>query len=274
MTTSISTQLKNYFNNIEFIKNGEVLGIKPIDKAKSWENFEDNLFQLMENINIENAKNLIPIFVKFRDNQEREFKELGKLKNYLAENNYDKDSVSEAKFYIAQSYPDSTELKIINWKIAEKLNLTETFVNEFISLMNFRLNYAYRIVKCLDNIVKDETKPQQSVKTPESIESKEPKNPYPTIFVTGYAYEIFIEWNNKFKDNINNHKANYSFLIRKMIKDGLMFDVKFSNYLTLLNKYNISIDKIKPLAECDTKDKTTIYLDTKSTINTRYNITS
>ena len=85
MTTSISKQLKSYFNNIEFIKNGKELSIKPIDVSNNWENFEDNLFQLMETIKIENVKTLIPTFINYRDKQEREFKVLLELKKYLAE---------------------------------------------------------------------------------------------------------------------------------------------------------------------------------------------
>ena len=103
-------------------------------------------------------------------------------------------------------------------------------------------------------------------------ESKEPENPHPTIFTNGYAYQIFIEWHRKYKSNTENYKANYSYLIRNMIKDKLIYDVKQGAYLDFLKDYDVIIDKIKPLIECKTTSKDTIYLDTKNTINTRYNL--
>ena len=100
-----------------------------------------------------------------------------------------------------------------------------------------------------------------------------PENPHPAIFVNGYAYEIFLEWHNKFK-NKDNCKANYSYLIRIMIKDKLIYDIKQGAYLDFLKEYHINLDKVKLLSECETNGKSTIYLDTKSTIYTRFKITS
>ena len=122
------------------------------------------------------------------------------------------------------------------------------------------------------NSLNTTNEPQQSTKEPESIESKEPENRHPTIFTNGYAYQIFLEWHNKYKSNSDNYKANYSYLIRNMIKDKLIYDVKQGAYLEFLKEYDVNIDKIKLLIECTTTNKDTIYLDTKNAINTRYNL--
>lgn len=151
-------------------------------------------------------------------------------------------------------------IKILN---KSKSNFSPTFKNA----------HFQNIIDYLKSIyVTNET--QQSSKEIESIESKEPENPHDTIFKDGYAYQIFLEWHNKYKSNSKHYKANYSYLIRKMIMDKLIYEVKQGAYLEFLKEFDVNIDKIKLLTECETISKDTIYLDTKNAIYTNYNITS
>lgn len=243
MTTSISKQLKSYFNNIEFIKNGKELSIKPIDVSNNWENFEDNLFQLMETIKIENVKTLIPTFINYRDKQEREFKVLLELKKYLAEKKYDKISVSDAKDYIVKSYSYNTDLKILNWNIAETLNISESFVTEFISLMNFRLHYTRIIVSNLEGMVNTPliTEPQQTFKESENIESTKPnfKN-------TKKVKEKLDEKNYSYKAIAIAYCMMEEYIIPETALDILK---KHSNYRSVGTLLKNRIDKQKSLSK-------------------------
>lgn len=110
----------------------------------------------------------------------------------------------------------------------------------------------------------------QTVK-PESKEIVVPENKHANIFENSYAYQIFLAWHEKFKEIEKNHIANYSYLIRIMIKDKLIKDIKQSNYLEFLSQYGINLTRLKTINDCETADKKTIYLDTKKAIYNTYN---
>lgn len=243
MTTSISKQLKSYFNNIEFIKNGKELSIKPIDVSNNWENFEGNLFQLMETIKIENVKTLIPTFINYRDKQEREFKVLLELKKYLAEKKYDKISVSDAKDYIVKSYSYNTDLKILNWNIAETLNISESFVTEFISLMNFRLRYTRIIVSNLEGMVNTPliTEPQQTFKESENIESEEPEK-FDSNNWNEKCFNLFNYLCDKYKMKAKTQKyTNIWFYLEYNTEDDYVFNFPKEDYKLFITD-NIKFD--------------------------------
>lgn len=173
--------------------------------------------------------------------------------------------------------PLATELQFLN----DKKNECEKAINRAkeLNIKLFHGKPSFLLYKETNELTKLEiinerinelSKPQQSN---EVIESIEPINEHENIFVNGYAYKLFLEWHDKFKDNEKNHKANYSYLIRSMIIDKLIFELSLGAYLDFLKDYKVIIDRIKTLAECRTNAKDTIYLDTKNTINIRYNQT-
>ena len=87
-------------------------------------------------------------------------------------------------------------------------------------------------LKIINDRIKELTEPQLSVSLPlktDKVEVKEPEYKHTDIFENGYAYQMFLEWHEKFKSNSDNYKANYSYLIRNMIKDKLIKDIKHSN---------------------------------------------
>lgn len=151
---SISKNLKSYFN-LEFVKKGKYLAIKKIDKSATWEKFTDDLFSLKETLPSGNAINIISEFKTFRDSQDIEFEELRNFSFYLIENKYSEDACKDVIHYISEIYPHKTELRITNWNIARELFINEEFINEFISYMNFRLDYSYKIVKAIEEIIEN-----------------------------------------------------------------------------------------------------------------------
>lgn len=137
-------------------------------------------------------------------------------------------------------------------KLNEKLN---DVTND-----NTLTNYEISKLNTLKNLY---SSPSGNGLNIDSNNIKTDDNPYPTIFENNVGYKIFMEWHKKFKTDTSKQVANYSFLIRNMIKDKLMLDVKHSVYLELLSKHNVNITKIKQLNECTINARNTIYLDLK-----------
>lgn len=101
--------------------------------------------------------------------------------------------------------------------------------------------------------------------TPSGSTIPTPEYPHSTIFIPG-AYKLFALWHEKFYDDQRKHCANYSFLIRKMIEDKLVLEVKMASYLEFLNAYGISIPRLKTIDDCSTKAKKELYLELKKAI--------
>jgi hypothetical protein len=79
-------------------------------------------------------------------------------------------------------------------------------------------------------------------------------NPYPRIFTSSKAYELFSNLKNEFGDTKEN-LANYSFVFHKMKKDKLIFDnLKQLEFINLLLSYDINIDRIKTLNQLGKTD--------------------
>jgi hypothetical protein len=89
-------------------------------------------------------------------------------------------------------------------------------------------------------------------------------NPYPRIFKNISSFRIF----ERMQEVIKNPLADYSFIYRKMLKDGLIFstvgDSEFRLWLS--NNYSIEIDKTKQLYRCTTPTKEGLYSTVKSII--------
>lgn len=114
--------------------------------------------------------------------------------------------------------------------------------------------------------IKELAEPQQSIKDFKSIESKEPENKHRDIFENGYAFKLFLEWNKLYYRDTKNHLANYSYFIRKMISDKLIKDIKLTHYYTMLSVYNVNIDRLKTISDCETIAKKNSYLTLKQAI--------
>jgi uncharacterized tellurite resistance protein B-like protein len=87
------------------------------------------------------------------------------------------------------------------------------------------------------------------------------KNPYPRIFINNDAFLFFEELKNKFCTNDKSLLADYSFVFRKMQKDGNIFDdvteKSFRNFLN--NNYEINFEKLKTFEYCQTDKKIQLY---------------
>ncbi len=99
-----------------------------------------------------------------------------------------------------------------------------------------------------------------------TISNSTPVNKHPEIFVDGYGYELFKAWHEKHSWDAQSHLANYSFLIRSMINDKLIIELKQSTYLDFLSKYDISVSRVKSLTDCTTNVKNELYLEVKKSI--------
>ncbi len=81
-------------------------------------------------------------------------------------------------------------------------------------------------------------------------------NPHPRYFISVNAFKLF----ESFRETIVNELADYSFIYRQMVADGLMYDIKDMEYRNWLGKnYKIAIDKTKQLGGCKTKTKMGTY---------------
>lgn len=115
--------------------------------------------------------------------------------------------------------------------------------------------------------------PQQNKPVSKVDIKEEPENPYPNIFsgINDCGYKLFSIWHEKFKNDENNHVANYSFIIRTMVAGHLILDLKHSAYLEFLGKHGIQISRIKTISNCTTKLKDELYLELKESIYTTKN---
>ncbi|MFL0088544.1 hypothetical protein [Tenacibaculum maritimum] len=90
------------------------------------------------------------------------------------------------------------------------------------------------------------------------------QNPHPRFFTSLIAFKIFEE----FKNTIENPLADYSFIYRIMLKDGLIYDsIGDSEYRKWLSStYQIEIEKTKQFNRCSTISKKQLYSSIKSNI--------
>jgi len=94
---------------------------------------------------------------------------------------------------------------------------------------------------------------------------EKPINKYPQVFLNPKAYELFEKLHETYKST-KNPLADYSFIYRMMIIDGLILDsYKPQMFINWLSKkdYSIHIDKIKTLEKCKTDSKIQTYNITK-----------
>lgn len=78
---------------------------------------------------------------------------------------------------------------------------------------------------------------------------KENINPYPKIFKNYKAFTIFEKLHAEF-GNTKENLSNYSFVFHKMTYEDLIHnDIKQKSYYDFLGEFNISIDRIKSLAD-------------------------
>lgn len=95
----------------------------------------------------------------------------------------------------------------------------------------------------------------------EHINPKPVENPYPHIFKNVESFQFFQHLHDKFKST-KNQLADFSFIYRKMYKDGYIIDsFKQQMFMNWVNDkpYEIPLPKVKTLAECSTPDKIRIY---------------
>jgi hypothetical protein len=87
----------------------------------------------------------------------------------------------------------------------------------------------------------------------------------PKEFVSVHAYKLFLAWHDEFKEQ-NTQVADYSFIIKKMINDKLILEVKSAAYLELLQAHGISISRLKTLNDCSTAEKESLYTRLKQSV--------
>jgi hypothetical protein len=151
---SEKAKLINHFAKIELIKKDKkLIGIKPFDKEKEWDNFNYSLFKLRKKLSVFDAEFLLIERRRIYEVQEKEFKILLKFVKWFKEQRNKVEASKKFIYYIVINYSNTTDLKIINWKIAEGSEIKETFINSFLSVMNIRMRYAYKIVECLESII-------------------------------------------------------------------------------------------------------------------------
>lgn len=89
-----------------------------------------------------------------------------------------------------------------------------------------------------------------------AINSKNSANPHPRIFTSSNAFKLF----DSMRKCVVKDLADYSFIYRKMIEDGLMHDIRDAEYRKWLeDNYQVVIEKTKQLQRCNTGTKTKIY---------------
>jgi hypothetical protein len=89
-------------------------------------------------------------------------------------------------------------------------------------------------------------------------------NKYDRVFKNDYSYILFTELINNAKT-----KNDYSFIFRVMVKDELIYeDIKHIEYINILSKdFDVNIEKILTLGNCETSKKHDLYQLLKDTIN-------
>jgi len=97
-----------------------------------------------------------------------------------------------------------------------------------------------------------------------SINNSEEENPEPLVFKNYKAFIVFKKYFDRFGSSAQN-LTNYSFLYHKMVRDKLIHkEAKQIAYYDFLSKYNISIERIKPMTQIGNKNiKESIYNNCK-----------
>lgn len=90
------------------------------------------------------------------------------------------------------------------------------------------------------------------------------RNPHTRMFSSDYAYNLF----SQLTQTVINPHADYSFIYRKMLQDGFIFesvgDSEFRSWLS--STYEVEIDKTKQLYLCTTDIKELLYSSIKVNI--------
>jgi len=182
-----------------------------------------------------------------------------------------KDLESELNSWkIELNNPLATELQFLNDKKiecekainrAKELNI-KLFHGKPSFLLYKETNELTKL-EIINERINELSKPQQSN---EVIESIEPINKHTHIFENGYAYKLFLDWHAMYKTDTKNHLTNYSYLIRIMIKDKLIKDIRHSHYFDFLSMYEINITRLKTISNCETTSKMNSYLTLKQTV--------
>lgn len=92
----------------------------------------------------------------------------------------------------------------------------------------------------------------------------EPENKHPDIFINGKAFSLFMAWHEKHR--LHGNLSDYNFIIKKMVSEKLIFELRNKTYLDFLAEYNFSLSKLKPLEGCETEGRKNIYLSLKSAL--------
>lgn len=106
------------------------------------------------------------------------------------------------------------------------------------------MQYLYdHLINLFDEI---NSQPLQSIKEPKSIESNEPENPYPTIFVNGYAYQMFLKLKELTVKKVT-ELADYAFIFHSMKTEKFIDkDTKHKKFIEFLNdNHSTDISAIK-----------------------------
>jgi hypothetical protein len=129
---------------------------------------------------------------------------------------------------------------------AWEIILNNPVVFEPFFLKYFHPSVANEIVLPESSVNNNEVIKQQENNNEESVTLE---NPYPKIFKDYKAFIIFKNLQEEFS-NTKENLSNYSFIFHKMTYEDLIhFDLKQQSYFDLLDKFDININRIKPL--CD-----------------------
>lgn len=98
---------------------------------------------------------------------------------------------------------------------------------------------------------------------PEVTETPEDEtNLYPRMFTCTNAWKLFESWVEK-KEKGKTNLADFSFIYRRMQKDGLIYKgikpSEYTNWLKESTPYDIDIDKVKQLWNCSSDANTVLY---------------
>lgn len=103
------------------------------------------------------------------------------------------------------------------------------------------------------NVILGEPSENEIVSTP-NADILENENKYPRIFKDYYSYSVFKNLHDEF-GNSNENMSNYSYVFHKMTYEGLIhYDLLQKTYVEMLSDFDISIERIKPMAEIGKKD--------------------
>jgi hypothetical protein len=185
------------------------------------------------------------------------FNELNKIENITVRNHDLRDGYH---YFISQLYYayDKSEFKNQDAYENEDFNrdCNELFyINEYRS-SEFGINvdlddYHFEMPSIVDIIKEQSSNAPQiiTVEFEDKLSVSDEINPYPKIFKDHKAFTIFKNLQEEFS-NTKENLSNYSFIFHKMTYEDLIhFDLKQQSYFDLLDKFDININRIKPL--CD-----------------------